>query len=65
VDGAVAAFFAYVDFYLFFLDERGVAIKVLKDESLNADSEFARDWTFAGAEERRFQKVKNYLGSKS
>jgi hypothetical protein len=62
VNVAMAMFLAEADFYVFFLDEPGVGMKILKIDSAAGRGDFGSEWTISTPEERRIHRVKEYLG---
>ncbi len=62
VDLAIAAFYTQIDFYLFFLDKPDTEIAAVRSAIADATSGFGWEWSSYAPDDRRIQKVKEYLG---
>lgn len=62
VDVAIAVFYSQIDFYLFFVDEPGKEIKAHRSVTAYNTEEFGLAWVSDTPDERRIQRVREYLG---
>jgi hypothetical protein len=62
VDLAVAVFYTQIDFYLFFLIKPDTEIVAARSAIADATSGFGREWVADTPDERRIQRVREYLG---
>jgi hypothetical protein len=62
VDLAIAFFYTQIDFYLFFLDKPDTETVAARSAVADATSGFGREWVFDTPDERRIQRVREYLG---
>jgi hypothetical protein len=62
VDLAIAVFYTQIDFYLFFLDKPDTEIVAMRSAIADATSGFGLEWVADTPDERRIQRVREYLG---
>src|SRR5262245_53174587 len=62
VDLAIAAFYTQIDFYLFFLEKPNTEVVALRSAIADATSEFGLQWVADTPDERRIERVREYLG---
>ena len=62
MDLAIAVFYTQIDFYLFFLNKPDTGIEVVRHEVAYNTNEFGVKWVSDTPDDRRIQRVREYLG---